>query len=522
MAKKVCTMDEALDLIKTGDVLASSGFGMAGMAEEVLTCLEQRFLETGKPKGLTQYSGSGLSDSLGGGSDHLAHEGLLKRIVSGFFGTNLKISGMIADGKVEAYNVPQGTVMRLYRARLQGNGEYLTKVGLHTYVDPRIEGGKMTKRCTEDIVKAVRIKDEEYLSYHVPQFNIGLIRATAADEDGNLSIGEEVVKTDIRLIAMAVKACGGKVIAQVKRIAPRGSFPASEVYVPGIFVDAVVECGEPEKNHRPIGDRTDYDPSLTGNIRVLGTESGVLPMSAKKVIARRCSQELRANSIVNLGIGAPEFIAAVAAEEGVYERMTLTAESGVIGGIPCGGKDFGAARNAAAMIEQESQFDFYDGGGLDVTYLGFAQADQRGNANISRFGDKIYGCGGSINISQNTKKLIFCGTFTAGGLREHFRDGKLVIEQEGKNKKFLKQIDQITYNGEMGLQNGQDVLYITERAVFRITKQGLTLVEIAPGIDLERDVLSRMEFRPHIADGLKTMDTILFGEGLIGLKEYVV
>lgn len=522
MTDKRYSMDEALDLIKSGDVMASSGFGMAGMAEEVLTRLEERFLKTGQPRGLTQYSGSGLSDSAGGGSDHLAHEGLLKRIVSAFFGTNLKIGEMISNNEVEAYNVPQGTVMRLYRARLCGENRYLTKVGLNTYVDPRLEGGRMTARSTDDIVEVVTIKGEEYLSYDVPKFDIGLVRATAADADGNLCIDEEVVKTDIRLIAMAVKACGGKVIAQVKRIVPRGSLAADKVYVPGIFVDAVVLCGEPEKNHRPIGDMTGYDPTLTGHSRALKTKNGKLPMSAKKVIARRCAQELKSGAIVNLGIGAPEFIAAVADEEGVYERMTLTAESGVIGGIPCGGKDFGAARNAVAMIEQESQFDFYDGGGLDITYLGFAQADQAGSANISRFGSRIYGCGGSINISQNTKRLIFCGTFTAGGLRESFCGGKLVIEQEGKNKKFLQKIDQITYHGKMGFENGQEVLYITERAVFRVTRGGLELIEIAPGVDLDRDVLAQMEFCPKISDHLSTMDSVLFGEGLVGLQRQMV
>jgi propionate CoA-transferase len=243
----------------------------------------------------------------------------------------------------------------------------------------------------------------------------------------------------------------------------------------------------------------------------------VFPLSAKKVIARRCAQELKDGAIINLGIGAPEFIAAVAAEEGISDRMTLTAESGVIGGVPCGGKDFGAAQNATARIEQESQFDFYDGGGLDVTYLGFAQADRGGNVNISRFGSKIYGCGGSMNIAQNTHKLIFCGTFTAGGLRERFQDGKLVIEQEGRNQKFLRQVDQITYSAAAGLKRQQEVWFVTERAVFQVTKHGLTLKEIAPGIEIERDILAQMEFRPEIAKDLKEMDGRLFCEPVIGL-----
>lgn len=520
MSGKLRTMEEALDLIRSGDVVAASGFGMAGMAEEVMAGLESRFLGTGRPNGLTLYSGSGLSDSAGGGSDHLAHEGMLRRVVSAFFGTNLKLGEMIAKNKIEAYNVPQGTVMRLYRSRLCAEDGYFTKIGLKTYVDPRLEGGKMTGRCREDIAEIVKINGEEYLYYAVPKFNIGLIRATFGDPEGNLCIDEEVVKTDIRLIAMAVKACGGKVIAQVKHIAKAGCLTANKVYVPGIFVDAVVPCENAVKNHRTIGDHTGYDPSLTGNAFIAAETNGRLEVSAKKVIARRCALELKPEAVVNLGIGAPEYIAAVAAEEGVYERITLTTESGIIGGVPCGGKDFGAARNAVGMIEQENQFDFYDGGGLDVTYLGFAQTDLKGNVNLSRFGNKIYGCGGSIDISQRTRKLVFCGTFTAGGLEESFGNGKLYIKKEGASKKFVRRISQITYSAEIGLENGQDVWYVTERAVFRLVKGTLLLVEIAPGINLEKDILAQMEFRPKISEHLKTMDNALFDAGSIGLAEY--
>lgn len=521
MANKVCSMDEALDLIQDGSIMACSGFGMAAMAEEVFLCLEKRFLETGRPRDLTVYNGSGLCDSKGAGTDHLTHEGLLKRVVAGFYGTNYKMCDMIAQNKVEAYNFPQGSVMRIFRESLIGNPGHLTKIGLKTFVDPRLEGGKMSARTTEDLVKLVELDGEEYLYYHAPRFNIGIIRGTTADTEGNICVEEEVVRADSRVIAMAARACGGKVIAQVKNIVPAGSLNADQVYIPGIYVDAVVKCKDPIKNHRPIGDLTQYDPSLTGHIRVTVAGSEPMPLNAKKVIARRCAMELTPDSIVNLGIGTPEFIAAVAAEEGVYDQMTLTAESGAIGGIPCSGDEFGSTRNPICLLDQPSQFDFYDGGGLDVTFLGFAQTDADGNINLSRFDSKIYGSGGSINISQSTKNLIFCGTFTAGGLRETVGSGKLQIEQEGRSKKFLQQIDQVTYSGELGAEKGQNVLYITERAVFRLTEAGLLLTEIAPGIDLQRDVLDQMEFQPEVDPNLRTMDEALFRKEPIGLKQYL-
>lgn len=317
---------------------------------------------------------------------------------------------------------------------------------------------------------------------------------------------------------MAVRAAGGKVIAQVKKVVPTGSLSADDIYIPGIYVDAVYQCTDAQQHHQTIGGVDGYDASLLGHKNVMLEEKQMVPLHAKKVIARRCAMELLPRDVVNLGIGTPEFLAAVAAEEGVYSRITLTAESGVIGGIPCSGEAFGAAKNPICLLDQPSQFDFYDGGGLDASFLGFAQADACGNVNISRFGNKVYGCGGSINISQNTKKLIFCGTFTAGGLRQKVFDGAMHILREGKNKKFVKKIEQITYNGMQGAAMGQEVLYITERAVFGLEEGGITLREYAPGVDIKKDILAQMEFEPKISNDLKQMNKELFLEPCLGLR----
>ncbi|MDR3255362.1 MAG: 3-oxoacid CoA-transferase [Synergistaceae bacterium] len=518
MTDKVREMGEVLDLVRDGDVVACSGFGVAALAEEVLVGLEGRFLAVGRPKNLTLYNGSGLSDANGGGSDHLAHEGLLKRIVAGFFGFNYRMRELIERNGVEAYNIPQGVVMRLLRERLLGNPGHITRIGLGTFVDPRAEGGRMNAQTTEEIVELVNLMGEERLFYRVPRIDVGIIRATAADSDGNLCVDEEALPSDIRVVAMAARASGGRVIAQVKHIARAGSLTADKIYLPGIFVDAVVQCREPQKYHRFIGNVVNFDPSLTGRLKVKTPTAPLLPLDAKKIIARRAALEMLPGGVVNLGVGTPEFIAAIAVEEGVTEMTTLTSESGAIGGEPCGGQEFGATRNPVCIFDQPTQFDFYVGGGLDAAFLGFAQADEGGNVNLSRFGGRIYGCGGSIDITQSTRRVIFCGSFTAGELEEEIGDGFLVVKREGRSKKFVREVEQVTYNRKSA-PDGQEASIVTERAVFRLTGSGLVLTEIAPGVDLDRDILAQMEFAPEIDRNLRMMDEALFKSGPIGLRK---
>lgn len=518
MGNKVYKLEAALDLIHSGDTVATSGFGLCSHAEEISVGLEERFLQTGSPNHLTLYYGSGMSDWHGHGVDHFAHEGFLDCAVAGHYGAAVNLGQLIFENKVKAYNLPQGILQKMFRSRVEGLPGAISQVGLHTYVDPRLEGGRMNAVTDRDLVEVINIKEEEYLFYPAPKIDVGIIRGTCGDTEGNISIEDEAVPTDIRLIAMAAKASGGKVIAQVKHIVPAGTLMPNKIHVPGIFVDAVVQTSDPVSYHKQSSDCY-YDKALSGDIIVPAEQNAPLPLDAKKVIARRCALELTPNAVVNLGIGTPEYVGAVAEEEGCGRQITLTLESGIFGGQACKGLGFGAARNFSGVLEQSPQFDFYDGGGLDIAFLGLAQTNRFGDVNVSKFSGKVTGCGGFINISQRTPKLIYCGTFTAGGLRETFQEGRLHILQEGRNLKFVDHLEQVTYSGSFGAKCGQQVLFVTERAVFELTRDGLMLTEIAPGVELERDILKLMEFAPLISPDLKIMDESLFKEELIGLKE---
>lgn len=511
---KVMSLNDAIALIKDGDCIAVSGIAMAGVADEVLAGIEDTFLKTGHPCDLSGIyaAGQGCWDDVHGWQ-HLAHEGLLTSIIGGHFGTCATLGKMIEDNKLKAWNMPQGIVCDMFREAVKGMPGHLTKLGLKTFVDPRIEGGRLNDITTEDIVKVVEVDGEEYMYYKTPKVDVAIIRGTMADANGNISFEEEPLPVDMRIIATAAKACGGKVIVQVKYTCD--TLTSDKVSIPGIFVDAVVVSQKPEEYHRQNW-VTFYDPSQSGHVNVPMDAVATLPLDAKKVICRRACQELTAGALINLGVGAPEGVANIVAEEGVADQITMTSESGAVAGVPLGGKAFGCVQNAWATVEQGTQFDFYDGGGLDFTFLGLAEADKLGNVNVSRFGTKVTGCGGFINISQTTPNLIYCGTFTAGGLKETFGDGKLTITQEGRNKKFIDHVQQITFSGEYGAAVGQNVLYITERAVFKLTKEGLKLIELAPGVDLQKDVLDQMEFAP-IVDEYKLMDAKLFNPEPIGL-----
>lgn len=518
MKSKVYDIEAALDMIHSGDTIATSGFGLCGHAEEISVRLEERFLHTGSPNHLILYYGSGMSDWHGHGVDHFAHEGYLDCAVAGHFGAAVNLGQLIFENKVKAYNFPQGILQKMFRSRVEGLPGAISQVGLHTYVDPRLEGGRMNMLTDQELVEVIHVKGEEYLFYPAPKIDVGIIRGTCGDTEGNISIEDEAVPTDIRLIAMAAKASGGKVIAQVKHIVPAGTLMPNQIHVPGIFVNAVVQTSDPVSYHKQTSDCY-YDKALSGNIIIPAEKNEPLNLDAKKVIARRCALELTMNAVVNLGIGTPEYVGAVVEEEGCGKEITLTLESGIFGGQACKGLGFGAARNYSGVLEQSPQFDFYDGGGLDIAFLGLAQTNRFGDVNVSKFSGKVTGCGGFINISQKTPKLIYCGTFTAGGLKETFTDGKLHILQEGKSRKFVNHLEQVTYSGSFGVNCGQQVLFVTERAVFQLTEGGLMLTEIAPGAELERDILALMEFIPLISPELKTMDSVLFQEGQIGLSK---
>jgi len=500
---KVVGAAEAVALVRDGDTVATGGFVGIGFAESIAVALEQRFERDGAPLGLTLVYAAGQGDGRERGLNHLGHEGLVARVIGGHWGLCPKLQKLAVDNRIEAWNLPQGVISHLFRDIAAGRPAHVTRVGLGTFVDPRHGGGRLNARTTESLVELTRVFGEEALLYRTFPIDVGIIRGTTADTDGNLTMEREALTLEALAIAMAAHNSGGIVIAQVERVAAAGSLPPRQVKVPGVLVDCVVVAERPEHHWQTFAEP--YSAAFAGEIRVPATLVAPMPPSQRKIIARRAALELRANSVVNLGIGMPEGVAAVAAEEKVIDLITLTAEPGVIGGIPAGGLNFGAAVNTQAVIDQPYQFDFYDGGGLDLAILGLAQADAQGNLNVSRFGPRLAGAGGFINISQNARRVVFVGSFTADGQR-----------------KFVREVEHRTFSGAQARARGQPVLYVTERCVFRLHERGLELIEIAPGVDLERDVLAHMDFEPVIERAPVLMDEALFADAPMGLRERLI
>ena len=520
---KIVSAAEAVRLIHDGDTVATGGFVGIGFAEGIAIALEKRFVDTktevgiGSPQQLTLVYAAGQGDGRDRGLNHFGHKGLVKRVVGGHWSLVPKLQAMALAGEIEAYNLPQGVISHLFRDIAAGKPGTLTPIGLGTFVDPRHGGGKVNDITTQDLVRLMEIDGEEMLFYKAFPIHVGIIRATTADPDGNLTMEREALTLEALAIAMAAHNSGGLVIAQVERLAERGSLNPRQVKIPGVLVDCVVVAEKPEHHMQTFV--THYSAAYAGEIRVPANTIAPMPMSERKVLARRAALELKQGAVVNLGIGMPEGVADVAAEEEVIELLTLTAEPGVIGGIPASGLNFGAAVNTQAVIDQPSQFDFYDGGGLDIAVLGLAQADAEGNLNVSKFGTKLAGAGGFINISQSAHAVVFVGTFTAGGLQVRIEDGRVHIDHEGSQRKFVRAVEHRTFSGERARKNGQRVLYVTERCVFRLADAGgLELIEIAPGIDLQRHILSQMDFHPAISPELRLMDASLFADAPMNLR----
>lgn len=502
-------------LIHNGDKVAIGGFANGlNHPEELLLQIEKSFQDSGSPNNLTLLYAAGQGDSNEKGLNHLGHEGLVTKVIGGHWGLVPKLQRLAVENKLAAYNLPQGVISQMFRDSAAGRPGVITHVGLHTFVDPRLQGGKLNQKAQEsgELVHLIQIGGEEKLFYPSLPVDVAIIRATYADARGNCSFEREGVFGESVAIAQAARNSGGRVIVQVEKLVESGTLDVRKVRLPGIYVDAVV-VAQPQNHMQSFA--VAYDPALSGEIRVPVDSLKPLPMGIRKIIARRAAMELAPNMTVNLGIGMPEGVAAVAAEEQLKE-IVLTTEAGAVGGIPANGQSFGASANVDCLLDAPAQFDFYDGGGLDAAFLGLAQIDAAGNINVSKFGSRIAGCGGFINITQNAKKVIFCGTFTTGGLHVHVQDERLLIQQEGSVRKFVSEVEHITFSADYAVRQDQPVLYVTERAVFMLSAKGVELKEIAPGVDLQRDILDQMDFIPIMND-VKTMDSRIFRIGKMDL-----
>lgn len=504
--QKVMTADQAVGMIETGNTLATGGFVGIGVPEALLSAVQKRYQQTQQPSGLTLVYAAGQGDGKERGLNHLGEKGLVKRIIGGHWGLVPKLGKLANANELEAYNLPQGVISHLYRDIAAGKPGTLTHVGLHTFVDPRIDGGKLNLAAQEDVVELVNMGGRECLFYPAFPIHIGLLRGTTADHLGNVTMEREALTLEALSIAQAVHNSGGKVLVQVEKVIPQHQLPPQMVKIPGILVDAVV-VAVAEDHMQTYAEQ--YNPAYSGEERIT-REHIQFEKDIRLIMGRVAAVYLKPGSVVNLGIGMPEAVAMAAIENNSIDDITLTVEPGGIGGMPASGLSFGATANAEAIIDQPSQFDFYDGGGLDQAFLGMAEVDSKGNVNVSRFASRTAGAGGFINISQNAHEVYFMGTFTSGKQQVDLASKGLKVQANGPVKKFVGQVQHLTFNGLHGLRKGQVIRYITERAVFRLTEEGLLLEAIAPGIDIQRDILAQMDFTPLVPSEPIIIEASLF------------
>ena len=510
---KQVTADQAIELIPSGATLAICGAG-GGVVEPtaLIQALERRFVNTQQPRDLTFYHTTGMGDRGERGMSVLAKPGLVRRVIGGHWAQSPRLADMAENNEIEGYNLPQGVMSQLLRAAAAKQPGLLTRVGIGTFIDPRQTGGKLNARTTQDLVKLMEIDGEECLFYKTVPIDVAFIRGTTADTDGYISMEDEICYVDTLAMAQAAHNNGGLVICQVEKIVKARTLHPRSVRIPGFLVDALVVVPQQSQLY------TGTSRFFSGDFIMEVGEVVPLPLTERKLVARRALMEIGPGDVGNVGVGIADGIGVVAREEGIDEDFTLTVETGAVGGVGAQGIFFGATANMQALMDMPSQFDFYDGGGLNTSFLSFAEFDQVGNVNVHRFNGKIAGTGGFIEISQNSRKVVFCGTLTAGGLKVSFADGKLKIDNEGKFRKLIAQVPEVTFNGTDAVRRGQEVVFVTERAVFRLTPQGIELCEAAPGIDIERDILAHMGFRPKMASTIKDMDPRMFRPETMGIK----
>ncbi|MDD3219911.1 MAG: acyl CoA:acetate/3-ketoacid CoA transferase [Lachnospiraceae bacterium] len=521
----VISAKEAVNMIQDNTTLGIIAMTQVSASTAILKEIEKSFMENGHPRALTYLHTCGqASAGQPGGMQYIAHEGLLKRVIGGHWGQSSNMMNLIKENKIEAFNLPQGQMANMFHSMALREPGKLSKVGLGTYIDPRIEGGKMNQCAKDsgyDTVAIVTVDGEEYIQYKPVPIDTLLIRGTYADENGNISTEREAMVLEILPAVMATKRWGGKVICQVERIVKNGSIGPKDVIVPGVLVDAVVVCEHPYEDHRQTYSWY-YDPTYTGEVLAPEGDLEILPTDMRKIISRRAVAELVPDMIINIGTGIPnENFGPIIAEENLSDIVTITVESGVYGGVPAGTIDFGISQNAQALIPHDRQFELYNGTGIDFTFMGAGEMDKDGNINATKMGSKAPGAGGFIDITATAKNIIFCSSFTGGGLKTSFSDEGIKIEQEGKFKKLVQKVQQISYNGKLAYERGQNMVYITERAVFKLTENGIMLVEIAKGVDLQKDILDQMEFVPLIAEKLKITDTNFYKEGACDLRSII-
>lgn len=507
MGSKFITCEEAANLVRDGSTICFCGCENLLVPEKTLAAVEKRFLKTGHPNHITAFSPIIFGMGANLGLEHFAYEGMTDTVIGSSFSylKTSKMTKLLRENKINGYEMPMGTAFKMIQNIASNMPFTLSDVGVGTYVDPRVESGKMNSKPCPDIVKVIEIEGKEFFLYQHPKFDVCFLRGTTADENGNISLEEEPVKLGVMAMAMAVKACGGKVVVQVKRVAQAGSIHPKLVEIPGIFVDAVVVDEEQYTTGGTL------NPQLTGEIRVPLSSIQPLPLNIKKVILRRAASELSENDhVINFGVGIPADIPTILVEQNRLAGKTFFPEHGSVGGILGGREIFGANINPEAIIDSTQVFNGFRGGILDISFLGCAQIDRVGNVNVSKFNDVVSGCGGFMDITYRTKKLVFCGTFMAGGLDIDVIDGQLRINKDGKFSKFVEDVEQITLSAKNSLASNQKVLYVTERAVFKLESDGLHLVEIAKGINMETDIKAHIPFDIVVDPELKLMDKAYF------------
>jgi acyl CoA:acetate/3-ketoacid CoA transferase len=496
VSKRIRSAEEAAAGIPDGATIAVSGNG-GGMieADTVLAAIGRRFLETGHPRGITLVHALGIGDGAGSGIGRLAHEGLVKRVIGGHWSWSPAMQKLAADNLIEAYSLPAGVIMTLLREIGAGRPGVITHIGLGTFADPRNGGGRINARATDDIVERVSFDGQDWLRYKPFKVDVAILRGSLADPHGNISLRHEPVDIDAYAVALAGRNSGGQVIVQVKGLADGNIVPARLARIPGILVDSIVV--DPAQRQCQIAD---FDPAISGEIPGEEAPDPAPPTGIRRIVAARAARELKPGLSVNFGYGMPGGIPGLVAERGEHGTFWGSVEQGIHNGHMLDGPMFGAARFPQAILSSVDQFDFYSGGGVDVAFLGMGELDGEGNVNVSMLGPTVVGPGGFVDITQGARKLVFCGTFEAKGLDVVETGGRIEVRTPGSVPKLVSKVRHITFSGARARERGQEVLYVTERAVFRLAPEGIELMEVAPGIEVQRDVVSRMGFQPIVGD----------------------